>query len=125
MNTKLFVGNLSFDTTELDLQDLFATAGPVTEVNIVTDRTTGRPRGFAFVTMATPEGAQAAITQLGGKNVNGRDLTVNEARPREERGGGGGGGGGGRGYGGGGGGGGRGGYGGGGGRGGSGGGKRY
>ena len=113
MNTKLFVGNLSFDTTELDLQDLFAQAGPVTEVNIVTDRATGRPRGFAFVTMATPEGAQAAITQLSGKNVNGRDLTVNEARQREERSGGGGGGGG-RGYGGGGGGGGRG-YGGGGG----------
>src|ERR1041385_3512126 len=113
MNTKLFVGNLSFDTTELDLQDLFAQAGPVTEVNIVTDRVTGRPRGFAFVTMATPEGAQAAITQLGGKNVNGRDLTVNEARPREERSGGGGGGGG-RGYGGGGGGGGGRGYGGGG-----------
>ncbi len=119
MNTKLFVGNLSFDTTELDLQDLFATAGPVTEVNIVTDRTTGRPRGFAFVTMATAEGAQAAITQLGGKNVNGRDLTVNEARPREERSGGGGGGGG-RGYGGGGGGGGGRGYGGGGGGGGGG-----
>ena len=124
MNTKLFVGNLSFDTTELDLQDLFAAAGPVTEVNIVTDRTTGRPRGFAFVTMATPEGAQAAIQQLGGKNVNGRDLTVNEARPREERSGGGGGGGGGRGYGGGGGGGGRG-YGGGGGGGGGGGRGRY
>ncbi|HEY0550526.1 MAG TPA: RNA-binding protein [Verrucomicrobiae bacterium] len=123
MNTKLFVGNLSFDTTELDLQDLFATAGPVTEVNIVTDRTTGRPRGFAFVTMATAEGAQAAITQLGGKNVNGRDLTVNEARPREERSGGGGGGG--RGYGGGGGGGGGRGYGGGGGGGGGGGRGRY
>ena len=120
MNTKLFVGNLSFDTTELDLQDLFAAAGPVTEVNIVTDRTTGRPRGFAFVTMATPEGAQAAIQQISGKNVNGRDLTVNEARPREERGGGGGGGGG-RGYGGGGGGGGGRGYGGGGGGGGRGG----
>jgi len=114
MNTKLFVGNLSFDTTELDLQDLFAQAGPVTEVNIVTDRVTGRPRGFAFVTMATPEGAQAAMTTLGSKNVNGRDLTVNEARPREERSGGGGGGGG-RGYGGGGGGGGGRGYGGGGG----------
>ena len=119
MNTKLFVGNLSFDTTELDLQDLFATAGPVTDVTIVTDRTTGRPRGFACVTMATPAGAQAAITQLGGKNVNGRDLTVNEARPREERSGGGGGGGG-RGYGGGGGGGGGRGYGGGGGGGGGG-----
>ena len=123
MSTKLFVGNLSFDTTELDLQDLFAAAGPVTEVNIVTDRATGRPRGFAFVTMATPEGAAAAIQQLGGKNVNGRDLTVNEARPREERPGGGGGGG--RGYGGGGGGGGGRGYGGGGGGGGGGGRSRY
>jgi cold-inducible RNA-binding protein len=111
MNTKLFVGNLSFETSELELQDLFATCGPVTEVNIVTDKFTQKPRGFAFVTMATPEGAQAAIQQLSGKNVNGRDLTVNEARPREERSGGGGGGGGRGGYGGGGGG--RGGYGGG------------
>jgi cold-inducible RNA-binding protein len=89
-NTKLFVGNLSFDTTENDLQDMFAAAGPVTEVNLVTDRVTGRPRGFAFVTMATVEGAQAAVQQFSGKNVNGRDLTVNEARPREERSGGGG-----------------------------------
>ena len=108
MNTKLFVGNLSFETSELELQDLFATCGPVTEVNIVTDKFTQKPRGFAFVTMGTPEAAQAAIQQLSGKNVNGRDLTVNEARPREERppggggrGFGGGGGGGGRGYGGG------------------------
>ena len=85
MNTKLFVGNLSFDTTELDLQDMFAAFGPVSEVNLVTDRVSGRPRGFAFVTMATPEGAQAAITGMAGKNVNGRNLTVNEARPREER----------------------------------------
>lgn len=85
MNTKLFVGNLSFDTTENDLQDLFATAGPVTEVNMVMDRMTNRPRGFAFVTMATPEAAQAAIQALSGKNLGGRDLTVNEARPREER----------------------------------------
>jgi RNA recognition motif-containing protein len=92
MSTKLFVGNLSFETSELELQDLFATCGPVTEVNIITDKFTQKPRGFAFVTMATPEGAQAAIQQLSGKNVNGRDLTVNEARPREERGGGGGGG---------------------------------
>ena len=92
MNTKLFVGNLSFETSELELQDLFAACGPVSEVNIVTDRFTQKPRGFAFVTMATPEGAQAAIQQLSGKNVNGRDLTVNEARPREERSGGGGGG---------------------------------
>jgi RNA recognition motif-containing protein len=100
MNNKLFVGNLSFDTTELGLQDLFAAHGTVEDVNLVTDRVTGRPRGFAFVTMATPEQAQAAITALSGKNVNGRDITVTEARPREERGGGGGGprGGGGGGY---------------------------
>ena len=101
MNTKLFVGNVAFETTENELQDLFATCGPVTEVNIVTDRVTQKPRGFAFVTMATPEGAQAAIQQLAGRNLNGRDLAVNEARPREERGGGGGGYGGGRGGGGG------------------------
>jgi len=112
MNTKLFVGNLSFETSELELQDMFAACGPVSEVNIVTDKFTQKPRGFAFVTMATPEGAQAAIQQLSGKSVNGRNLTVNEARPREERSGGGGGGcgggrGGGGGYGGGGGGGGR------------------
>ena len=88
MNTKLFVGNLSFETSEIELQDLFAACGPVTEVNIVTDRFTQKPRGFAFVTMATPEGAQAAVQQLAGKNVNGRELTVNEARPREERSGG-------------------------------------
>lgn len=98
MSNKLFVGNLSFETSELELQDLFATCGPVTEVNIITDKFTQKPRGFAFVTMATPEGAQAAIQQLSGKSVNGRNLTVNEARPREERPGGGGGfGGGGRG----------------------------
>lgn len=100
MNNKLFVGNLSFDTTELGLQDLFSAHGVVEDVNLVTDRVTGRPRGFAFVTMSTPEEAQAAITALSGKNVNGRDITVTEARPREERGGGGGGerGGGGGGY---------------------------
>jgi len=92
MNTKLYVGNLSFDATENDIQDMFAACGPVQEVNLIIDRMTNRSRGFAFVTMATPEGAQAAISQLGGKNVNGRDLTVNEARPREERSGGGGGG---------------------------------
>ena len=98
MNNKLFVGNLSFDTTELGLQDLFAAHGVVEDVNLVTDRVTGRPRGFAFVTMSKPEEAQAAIAGLNGKNVNGRDITVTEARPREERSGGGGGG---RGYGGG------------------------
>ena len=93
MNTKLYVGNLSYDTTENDLQDLFSQQGPVTDVNLVQDRTTGRPRGFAFVTMATPEGAQAAIQALNGADFSGRPLTVNEARPREERSGGGGGGG--------------------------------
>jgi len=85
MNTKLYVGNLSYDTTENDLQDLFSAHGPVTEANLMMDRSTGRPRGFAFVTMATSEGAQAAIQALNGKNIGGRDLTVNEARPREER----------------------------------------
>ena len=85
MNNKLFVGNVSYDTTELELQDLFAAHGAVEDVNLVTDRTTGRPRGFAFVTMATPEAAQAAIQALSGKTVNGRDITVTEARPREER----------------------------------------
>lgn len=100
MNTKLYVGNLSFDTTENDLQDLFASHGPVSEVNLITDRMSGRSRGFAFVTMSTPEGAQAAIQALAGKELGGRALTVNEARPREDRPSGGGGGGG-RGYGGG------------------------
>ena len=94
MNTKLFVGNLSFDTTENDLQDMFSAIGPVSEVNLIVDRATNRSRGFAFVTMATPEAAQAAIQALAGKSTGGRPLTVNEARPREERSGGGGGGGG-------------------------------
>ena len=85
MNTKLFVGNLSYQTTENDLQDLFSQHGSVTEVNLMMDRATGRPRGFAFVTLATPEAAEAAIQALHGKNVGGRDLTVNVARPREER----------------------------------------
>ena len=85
MNTKLYVGNLSFATTENDLQDLFAACGPVSEVNLIMDRSTNRPRGFAFVTMATPEGATAAIAQVNGKSVQGRAITVNEARPREER----------------------------------------
>jgi RNA recognition motif-containing protein len=91
MNTKLYVGNLPFDTTENDLQDLFAAHGPVAEVNLITDRMSGRSRGFAFVTMGTPEGAQAAIAALAGKDMSGRALTVNEARPREDRGPGGGG----------------------------------
>jgi len=115
MSTKLFVGNLSFDLTENDLQDAFAAHGTVLEANLMMDRATGRPRGFGFVTMSTPEEAQKAINALNGKELGGRALTVNIARPREERSGGGGGGGGGRrgGYGGGGGGGGRGGGGGG------------
>ena len=93
MSTKLYVGNLSFDVTENDLQDAFAAHGPVAEVNLIQDRVTGRPRGFAFVTMGSPEAAQAAISAMHGTNFAGRPLTVNEARPREERGGGGGGGG--------------------------------
>jgi len=84
MNTKLFVGNLSYNVTENDLQDLFAQHGPVSEVNLMMDRMSGRPRGFAFVTMGTEEAAQAAIEALNGKPLDGRDLTVNEARPREE-----------------------------------------
>ena len=93
MSNKLFVGNLSFNTTENDLQDAFAAYGTVTESNLMMDRTTGRPRGFAFVTMSTPDEAQAAIGALNGKDMDGRALTVNVAKPREERSGGGGGGG--------------------------------
>src|SRR5688572_31287417 len=107
MSNKLFVGNLSFNTTENDLHDAFAAHGTVVEANLMMDRATGRPRGFAFVTMSTPEEAQKAIEALNGKTIDGRALTVNVARPREERSGGGGGGGGRREYGGGGGGGGR------------------
>ena len=104
MNTKLFVGNLSFNTTENDLQDAFAAHGAVTEANLMMDRATGRSRGFAFVTMGDTTEGNAAMAALNGKEVGGRTLTVNEARPREDRPRGGGGGGG---YGGGGGGGGR------------------
>lgn len=85
MNTKLYVGNLAFTTTENNLQDLFSPHGNVVEVHLPFDRETGRPRGFAFVTMATPEAAQAAILALNGSAVGERTLTVNEARPREER----------------------------------------
>jgi cold-inducible RNA-binding protein len=95
MSTKLFVGNLSFNATENQLQDMFAAHGTVLEVDMIMDRMTGRPRGFAFVTMETKEAAEAAVTALNGKSYDGRALTVNEARPREERprsGGGGGGG---------------------------------
>src|SRR5437868_6012238 len=101
MSTKLYVGNLSFEVTENDLRDMFSPHGPVNEIHVVMDRDTGRPRGFGFVTMNTEEGAKAAIAALNGKDWKGRALTVNEARPREERGGGGGGGGGRGGYGGG------------------------
>src|ERR1041384_601823 len=90
MSTKLFVGNLDFKVTENDLQDAFAAHGTVVEANLVTDRTTGRPRGFAFVTMSTPEEAQKAIDALNGKELGGRALSVSIARPREERSGGGG-----------------------------------
>jgi cold-inducible RNA-binding protein len=85
MNTKLFVGNLSFNTTENDLQDAFAAHGTVTEANLMTDRSTGRPRGFGFVTMGSPEEAQKAIAALNGTTLGDRSITVNEARPREER----------------------------------------
>src|SRR5438132_14183552 len=94
MNNKLFVGNLSFNTTENDLQDAFAAFGTVTEANLMVDRATGRPRGFGFITMSSEEEAQKAIDGLNGKSIDGRAVTVNIARPREERSGGGGGGGG-------------------------------
>ena len=133
MSNKMYVGNLPFSAGEDELREAFGAFGPVSEVNLVMDRETGRPRGFAFVSMGSKEGMEAAIRGLDGKDFGGRNLTVNEARPREDRpsyGGGGGGGdrrGGGGGYGGGGdrrgGGGGKGGYGGGGG--GGGGGRRW
>src|SRR2546423_4842491 len=84
-NNKLFVGNLSFNTTENDLQDTFAAHGTVLEANLMMDRVSGRPRGFGFVTMSTPEEAEAAISALHGKEIDGRALTVNVAKPREER----------------------------------------
>ena len=85
MSTKLYVGNLSFDVSENDLQDAFSQHGPVAEVHLVTDKISQRPRGFAFVTMETKEGADAAIKALNGSEWHGRKLTVNEARPREDR----------------------------------------
>jgi cold-inducible RNA-binding protein len=91
MSNKLFVGNLSFNTSQNDVQDAFAAYGTVLEANLMMDRVSGRPRGFGFVTMSTPEEAQAAINALNGANVDGRALTVNVAKPREERGGSGGG----------------------------------
>src|ERR1700756_1401077 len=101
MGTKLYVGNLSFNTTENELQELFSQAGTVQEVTLMQDKFTGKSRGFAFVTMSSDTEAQAAISKFNGQTVEGRPLTVNEARPRESRPPGGGGGGGGRGYGGG------------------------
>src|SRR2546428_8013201 len=107
MGTKLYVGNLPFNTTENELQELFSQAGAVQEVTLMQDRFTGKSRGFAFVTMSSDEEAQNAISKLNGQSIEGRPLTVNEARPREPRapggggrGYGGGGGGGGGGYGG-------------------------
>jgi cold-inducible RNA-binding protein len=101
MSTKLYVGNLAFQTTSQELQELFATAGTVESASVVEDRDTGRSRGFAFVEMSTKEEGAAAIEQFNGKEVGGRALKVNEAKPRENRSGGGGrgfGGGGGGGY---------------------------
>ena len=85
MSTKLFVGNLSFNTTENDLHEAFAAHGTVVEANLMMDRMTGRSRGFAFVTFSTPEEAQKAIAALNGAQLDGRALTVNVARPKEER----------------------------------------
>ena len=96
MGNRLYVGNLSFNATETDLEDLFGQAGKVKEVALIQDRETGKSRGFAFVTMSSDEEANAAISQLNGKSIEGRAISVNEARPREERPQGGGGGGGGR-----------------------------
>lgn len=94
MATKLYVGNLPFNTTENELQELFSQAGPVQEVMLMQDKFTGKSRGFAFVTMGSDADAQKAIAEINGKTMEGRALTVNEARPREPRPSGGGGGGG-------------------------------
>jgi len=94
MGTKLYVGNLAFTMTEGELEDLFRQVGDVTEVQIIFDKFTNKSRGFAFVTMATEAAGQEAVSRFHGQNVEGRPLTVNEARPREARGPGGGGGGG-------------------------------
>jgi len=86
MSMKLYVGNLAFQTSSNELQELFAQAGTVESANVVEDRDTGRSRGFGFVEMSSKEEGQAAITQFNGREINGRALTVNEARPREDRG---------------------------------------
>ncbi len=93
MGNRLYVGNLSFNATETDLMDLFGQAGQVKDVALIQDRVTGKSRGFAFVTMTTDEEAATAISQLNGKSIDGRSISINEARPREERPSGGGGGG--------------------------------
>ena len=85
MGTKLYVGNLSFETMENDLQDLFSQVGRVISCSLVTDKYTGKSRGFAFVEMSSQDEANRAIAELGDRNVDGRPLTVNEARPREQR----------------------------------------
>ncbi|MGA2053634.1 MAG: RNA-binding protein [Opitutales bacterium] len=85
MSSKLFVGNLAFSTTENELRDLFSAHGNVAEIFVAMDKFTGRPRGFAFVTMGSAQEAQAAIAAINGTNVGGRDLAVNEARPKEDR----------------------------------------
>lgn len=97
MSTKLYVGNLSFNTSAQDLETAFGEFGTVQSANLIEDRETGRSRGFGFVEMSSTEEANAAIASLDGKEVDGRNLKVNEAKPREDRGGFGGGGGGGRG----------------------------
>jgi|SRR6185436_7160518 RNA recognition motif-containing protein len=86
MSTKLYVGNLPYQTTEADLQTLFETTGQVASINVVRDRATGQARGFAFVEMSDSEGAQRAIKELDRHSYGGRNLTVNEARPMEARG---------------------------------------
>lgn len=91
MSMKLYVGNLAFATSSQELQELFAQAGTVTSASVIEDRDTGRSRGFGFVEMSSKEEGEAAIAQLNGKEMNGRALNVNEAKPRENRGGGGGG----------------------------------
>ncbi len=93
MSSKLYVGNLSFSSSDQDLEELFSQAGTVESVNIITDRDTGRSRGFGFVEMSSAEEANAAISQFNDTEFDGRNLVVNEAKPRENRGGGGGGGG--------------------------------
>jgi len=85
MGTRLFVGNLSYNTTEMDLRDVFANLGDVVEVKVVTDRDSGRPRGFAFVEMSSAQEAASAIEQLNGRELGGRTLNVNEAAARPPR----------------------------------------